>query len=138
MMALVDRKGRFLSAIMGTRRLQGVGGAPVETYGTGRRCLRCDCLLSQYNPDELCAPCAHMPIRRPPIPEYAPLSELQLRILICLARMPCTLLPLSTIFEEVASERAVYAAVADLETIGYVFRRVKGRGIALIGEPWRR
>lgn len=43
---------------MKAMNLDAAGRTPSGTYPKGRRCDDCSCVLSIYNPDKVCRPCA--------------------------------------------------------------------------------
>ena len=64
------------------------------------------------------------------------LNPVEVRILWCLREVPCVLVPLRSIMNDV-QPRSIRHALDSLTQRGFVFRRVRGRGCALIGEPRR-
>lgn len=108
---------------------------PSTTYEAGRRCLRCDRLLSIYNPEEICAPCMREMRARCRYPEeHEQYTPTELRVLWCLREISGVAIPLQRIINDVPSG-SITGALNSLERKGFVFERVRGHGCALVREP---
>jgi len=88
-----------------------------------------------YNPDEICAPCADAMARKLATKKRPNNIDLYAtRVLWVLQEAPTALMPLGRILADMPSG-AIGKALDRLEAKGYVIKRVKGHGCALLAEP---
>lgn len=107
-----------------------------KLYERGRRCMRCGAFLSRANHGVLCWPCQEMLPREYSSGDDEHMSIDEARVLFCLRQEPCSPVPLSSVLCDLSYNRIMHI-LACLERRGYVFRRSRGHGCALIAEPLR-